>query len=150
MPTALDRRYALAFFQQAVHDLADAETLFAAPGDHWAGTVKASQAAAEKALKAALFLRRGRGNFTLNHWPSQQLQAGRFGSRLRARMVALENLAPWQAVDRRNPEYPSGDPPLSTNVVAPVASFTQAEAATAVESARRVIQWVRRVYKTLA
>lgn len=149
MATRLDRLYARAFFGQAVHDLDDAEALIVAPGSHWAGTVKASQAACEKAIKAALYISRGIGNFKLNHRPVDLLANKRIGERLRSRIRELENQVPNQHADARNPEYPSGDPPLSTNPVAPVASYTQQEANRAIETGRRTVGRVRQLYRSL-
>lgn len=132
--------------RQARHDLEDAEILRA--HGRWAGTAKSAQAAVEKAIKAALFLSRGRANVPRTHHVEKWLRTKRLGKRLRVRIQDLESQVPSR-YDNRNPEYPFGDILYSVNPIAPSESYTNEDASVALETAQRAIRRLRAIYRTL-
>lgn len=157
-PSANDRAHARAFFAQARHDLEDAEILF--ERERWPGTVRAAQAAAEKALKAAMFLRLRVPAATLTiqrfgHYVSRWVQVTPpikrlLGARLCARIDALEAQVPKRSSDNRNPEYPFGPPPGLAPPDPPAAVYARRDADAAIETARRTIAKIARAYRGLA
>ena len=148
VPMATDVDYANAFFEEAVRDLWDASTLHGA--GRYPGAVTSAMHAAEKAIKALLFLQVGWPNFRLSHRP--------FDQEIRPRMTlftlfdidtlandidSLEAMVPQRNLmlpGARNPEYPYFDRNLVLE--RPEISYSQRESAHHFNAAKRVIEIV--------
>lgn len=147
VPTATDVDYAIAFFEEAVRDLWDASTLHGA--GRYPGAVTSSMHAAEKALKALLFLQIGWPNFRL-HRPFDQEIRPRTTlftlfdiDTLASDIDALEAMVPRRNLmlpGGRNPEYPYFDRNLVLE--RPEISYSQRESAHHFNTAKRVIEIV--------
>ena len=148
VPTTPDVDYAIAFFEEAVRDLWDASTLHGT--GRYPGAVTSSMHAAEKALKAFLFLQVGWPNFRLSHRPfDQEIRPRTMLFRLfdidtlASEIDALEAMIPQRDLMRpgaRNPEYPYFDRNLVLD--RPENSYGQRESAHHFNTARRVIEIV--------
>lgn len=149
--------HARAFFTQARHDLEDAEILFRL--ERWPGTVRDAQAAAEKVIKAALYLRVGVAQATttismfghyVSRWiASDRVMSMRVGKRLQRRIDALEQQVPKKIGTNKNPEYPFAPPPGLAPPDPPASVYRRHDAEEALETARRMVSRIASLYPSL-